>query len=397
MGNSALFSSHAAADKTRDACFPLIDMQLLMTAAIHRAGNIYLNVLMQRFFYAWLAISCLLYGIVPTAYAGDASTFTPEPTLRVETLAAYTRADVTLTLSSEASGKILDVAADVGEAIPEDGVFAHIDPVYARLNLSELEVERRKTASRRDYLEVETNRYRDLVRGRHADQSSLDKYEQDLDQAELQIASLDVEIERAKEQLARHTVQAPAGFIVIERMIEPGEWVTAGQSLATVGDFSTLVAPFALDEEQFHWLRAHPPELVLRSADGKEHKAKLHQVSPAFDPETRKINVELAFSAKNMEARGGQRVELDVLLPDRAGTLLVPRSSLQKRYEQYWLTTPAGKRRKVVLMGQEQGDQVRVFVPDYTPGEQFLLQPENAGAPSAGAFDDAADKDQQGS
>lgn len=323
--------------------------------------------------------------------AAQPETFVPEPAVRLETLTAYTRPLSEMTLSTEVSGRVEEVRADVGQPIPADGVFAVLDATFVRLDINALQVERQRLISKRDYLEKETRRYRDLAAGEHADQSTLDKYEQDLDQALMELSALKVNLASEEERLQRHTITAPAGFTVIEREVEPGEWVNVGQSLATLGNFRTLVAPFALDQAQYEWVLENTHQLILH-AEGLfgqgdvGHTAWLHEISPSFDPETRKINVELAFAPESpgcQEARGGLRVELRLPLPDRSGAMLVPASGVSKRYEQYWLTKPDGSRLDVVLLGEEPDGRLRVQAPGLDTTQHYLLHPQESPAPEA--------------
>ncbi len=313
-------------------------------------------------------------------HAQDVPTFSPQKALRVETLVAYIRPITRMTLSSEVPGRIMRVFADVGQQVPDDGVFALIDPTFAQMDVDALVVERKELESRIVYLTKEAERYRALVAGKHADQSTLDRLEQDLDQALLRRGELEVKIARAGETLDRHTVRAPSGFTVIERHIEPGEWVGSGQALAELGDYRVLVGPFALDAAQLDWVVRHRNALRLRGngsygLPAVGFDAWLHEISPDFDQQTRKTNVEIAFKPERQDIYGGMRVELDVRLPDRAGTMLVPPQSLIKRYEQYWLTKPDNTRQSVVLLGAEPDGRLRVFSPELDEKQKYMLEP----------------------
>lgn len=324
-------------------------------------------------------------------FAAQAKTFTPTPAQRTETLSAYTRAITKVQISSEVQGRVEHVFADVGQSIPEDGVFAGIDDTFVRLDLQEQLAQREQIISRRNYYDTETRRYRDLVAGNHADQSTLDKLEQQLEESQLKLKALDVAIARLEERLQRHKVRAPSGFTVMQREVEPGEWVTAGQHLATLGDYRTLAVPFALDPVQFRWLTAHADALTLRLQGLHGHaahtlRARLHEVAPGFDEKTRKINLELAITPPADEARGGLRAELDMQLPERSGSVLVPASALTTRYEQHWLTRPDGSRLHVVLLGAEANGMLRVQAEGLDASQHFLLAP----GPASGSAPDSS-------
>ena len=343
-----------------------------------------------------LRVLAFLFGIMctcllqPRAWGGDFAssheardleTFSPEPALRVEILIAFTRADTFMNLVSETAARVLEVRADVGQRIPDDGIFAVLDATFVRLDIQQIAAERKRLVSSREYYLKEARRYRDLVAGRHADQSTLDKFEHNLEQVVHQLAELEVRTTQLQEKLLRHTVTAPAGFTVIERHVEPGEWVAVGQELASLGDYRTLVAPFALDPLQYQWLQGNKDTLTLRASGGYDRPpltlpALLKRVSPAFDAVTRKTNVELALQPTGLEPRGGIRVELETRLPDRTGSFLVPASAVLDRYEEHWLAQPDGELVKVVLLGKEPDGRLRVSVPEAHTERRFLLHPE---------------------
>lgn len=316
----------------------------------------------------------------PPPEASELETFRPEPALRVETLIAFTRADTFMSLVSETAARVLEVRADMGQPIPEDGVFAVLDATFVRLDIQQLEAERKRLFSSREYYLKEARRYRDLVTGRHADQSTLDKFEHNLEQVVHQLAELEVRSAQLEEKLLRHTVTAPAGFTVIERHVEPGEWVAVGQELAKLGDYRTLVAPFALDPLQYQWLQGNRDTLTLRASGGYDRPpltlpALLKRVSPAFDAVTRKTNVELSLRPEGLEPRGGIRVELDVRLPDRTGSFLAPATAVLDRYEEHWLALPDGELVKVVLLGEAPDGRLRISVPESHAERRFLVHP----------------------
>jgi len=90
------------------------------------------------------------------------------------------------------------------------------------------------------------------------------------------------------ERLARTRIPAPKGWRITARSVEPGQWVAAGQTVGRAGDFSTLIAPFALTPEQFEVLRALPAPFGVRLTDqGRDARASIYRANPGFDPETR--------------------------------------------------------------------------------------------------------------
>lgn len=297
--------------------------------------------------------------------------FAAKPAVRTVTLTAFTRARTEMTLVSEVSARCVEVLADVGDDIGENGVFARLDDTFVRLDLDANLVEQEKLKSRVAYLEKEVGRYRDLASREHVSQSVLDKLEQDLDQARLALDGLKTACAALREKLARHTVRAPRGWTVIERSVEPGEWVSPGTPLARLGDYSQLVVPFALSPEEYDRVISQNPLVLNLSETGRKVSARILRTDPTFDPQTRKIGVDLVVTEKLPRQRGGVRVELAIVLPDPSGAVLVPEYALEERFEEFWLTRENGDQVRVVKLGPGPGSTVRVLSPEVSPGDRF--------------------------
>ncbi len=337
--------------------------------------------------FAAIALACLLALAAP---ARAAETFTTEPAPRTVTLTGFTRARADMALVAEESGRVRRVAADVGDAIGRGGVFADQDPTFLRLDLEANQVQQQRQASRVAWLDTEAGRYRTLVAKRTAEQSALDKLEQDLDQARFELQSLKVQAEVLAERLRRLAIKAPAGWLVTERLVEPGQWVAAGTVVGRVGDYTAPVVPFALSPAEYQALRkalGHNPEGLSLDLPGLGLRApaRVHTVSPAFDPATRKIAVELAVSLPPAKRRGGLRALLELATDDESGAVLVPASAVTERYDQHWLTRPDGSQAAVVVLGPGPGeDTLRVASPEMAPGQEFLVRPGNDGGNDGG-------------
>mgnify|MGYP000103167199 FL=1 len=306
----------------------------------------------------------------------SAETFVVEKATRTATLTAFTRARNSMTLVSEVSARVSKVPLDVGDVIGKKGVFAYLDATFIKLDLARNRADQQRLKSDVTFYGKERKRYEDLVKQKTAAQSTLDSYTRDYATAKHQLRALQVEERSLLEQLSRHTLKGPAGWKVIERSIEPGEWVNVGDKVAELGRYDVLLVPFALSSGEYRALKSLGREVTLRLPDlGKTVMAHVERVSPGFDPETRKINVDLQIDSGELEFRGGIRTELTLHLPDPGGSVLVPESALVKAYEEHFLVTPAGKRVRVVLLGSGGEGVKRVTSPQVRPGDVFLKQP----------------------
>lgn len=296
---------------------------------------------------------------------------------RAVTLTGYSRSRRQMDIVSEEAGRCVKVTADVGDTIGADGIYALIDTTFIDIAIKSNRVEQRLLQSQMAYYAREVSRNQKLYRQKAAAQAVLDKYCQELDQAKLHLDALQLAAKNLREKRDRHTVRVPAGWRIIKRGVEPGEWVAAGQNVGKAADFNTLLVPFALTATEYAWLMQRKESLALLLPDagsgGLQVRAWVERVSPAFDPETRKINVDLAIGEGVPEKRGGLRTELVMNLPDASAAVLVPRRAVEKRYEDCWLTRPNGERVHVVLLGTGPKHTYRVRSAEIAPGDAFKI------------------------
>jgi RND family efflux transporter MFP subunit len=311
----------------------------------------------------------------PPPAPGSTETFVARSAARRSSLTGFTRARNAMTLVSEESGRVRRVLADVGDTLDPTGLFAELDTTFIELDLAANRADQERLKSDLDYNKKEMDRYEALVKNGTAPQSTLDSNVRAHQSALQQLRAKQVEERVLLERLKRCDLFGPAGWKVVTRYIEPGEWITKGEQVAELGRYDVLLVPFALTSEEYRALKDMGDTLTLRLTDlGGTVRAKVARVSPGFDAQTRKINVDLEIAEGDFEFRGGIRTELDIGLPDPGGAVLVPQSALVKAYEEYFLMTPDNQRVRVVLLGADD-DLRRVTGPDVRPGDVFLLNP----------------------
>ena len=302
------------------------------------------------------------------------------PFFRTATLSGLTHPRKEMTITSEVSGRCIDIYADVSEVIPPSGTFAEIDPTFLNLDIESNKIAREQARRQLDQEKKTLERYTVLVKERSTPQATFDEVALQVDLYNLTLKKLENEALRLQEQRARHTILAPAGWRVIERFVESGEFVQAGQPIAHLGDFQSLLVKFAVTYEELKTLE-NMQELSLLLPDvGKQVSARIYMVSPVFDVKTRKIPIELEISSEQVNRlsplRGGMRAELVFKSTTATGTYVVPLSALVSRYEAHWLVRPDGTRQQVVVLGRTEDESHAVVSAEtLSAGMVFLSEP----------------------
>lgn len=306
--------------------------------------------------------------------------FVAKSAMRQVRLIGYTRARRILDIVSEESGRCIKVTADVGDRIAKDGLFAVLDTTFIDLAIKKNQVDQKRLQNLITFYGKDVKRFQELVESETAAQSKLDNIQNKMDQAQFEIQNLKVEEAELRERRARHLIKVPEGWTVTERAVEPGEWVSVGKHLGKAGDFRTLLVPFSLSPEEYNTLKKQNGTVELFFPDenevGRKLEASVERVSLAFDPETRKINIDLAVREGLSDQRGGLRAELTLMIPDPSGAVLVPASAVLERYEEFWLTRANGERIRVVFLGNGPQGTSRVRGEEVRPGDKFKVKAE---------------------
>jgi len=147
-------------------------------------------------------------------------------------------------VAAKASGLVLEMNIETGDAISEGDVIAQLDATLERIQIRrrEAEVKAAEASIRERQTQVtkaqrDVDRLRDLRDRNGASKSELDDALTDLDAANAQLARAEAdretafaELEQAKQELADMTVRAPFTGTVVRRDIELGQWIDEGDT-----------------------------------------------------------------------------------------------------------------------------------------------------------------------
>lgn len=302
---------------------------------------------------------------------------TARAAVQTTVLRGYTRARWRRFLTCEESGRCLEVRAEMGDVIGLDGLFARIDTTFIDLELEANHAAAARLENQMDYWHREVKRYRKLSGQKAVSETRVQELELKYDQARLTLAELEVKAALLKERRRRCQIKAPAGWHLLERKVEPGEWLTMGRVVGQIGDYRTLLVPFSLTMAQYEWLKREQEALTLvlpSRVSGQPSlgvPVRLLHLSPAFDQKTRKIKVELEISEGLPEMRGGIALELPVKLPEAGFVVEVPPAAVVERYGAFWLVRENGEEVKIVKLGQVANGGFRVVGENVKSGDRF--------------------------
>lgn len=194
--------------------------------------------------YTKFALALCLFPMV--ALAEDAEQQTPASPVMVETAQRDTFS-ATLWVSgtvisqndariaAETDGRITWVA-DVGSRIEQGEAIARIDAEDLRLELSDSEAQLASLKSQFKYRDSSLQRFKKLAAQNNAAATQLDEAQSQLDMTRQEIKRAEVSIARIKRRIKQTGVLAPFPGIVVERVVQVGEFVNRGAQVARLVD-----------------------------------------------------------------------------------------------------------------------------------------------------------------
>jgi len=135
------------------------------------------------------------------------------------------------------------------------------------------------------------------------------------------------ELRLARQQLADTTVRAPLDGVVQQRLVQAGEYLTAGASVVTVVRVDPLRLRAEIPERDASLVRVGQLVSLTVDGDGSRHEGKLVRLAPALSEQNRALAVE-AEIANPGTLRPGSFARGEITVEDGAEGLVVPTSAI---------------------------------------------------------------------
>lgn len=322
-----------------------------------------------------LALSVVLIFFNNSGYTNELSeksAIAEQATYNVS-ITGFTRAHASIPVSTEVAGKIINIYADIGEPISDQEKFACLDDIFVRLDIEAANNEIAQYKNDISFFRKETSRHEKLTANQVSAVSVLDRLHRDLINSQKALQAAKIRKQRLEELKRRHCIAAPAGWLVIDRSIEVGQWVQEGMVVAHIGDYSKLIVPMLLTEQELASLKKEKKIEILLTEMNIKVPASIEHISPSFDEGSRKISVDLLLLGGSFNYRGGIRAELSLRLPREGHEFSISQNALEQRFEEFWLHREDGTSIRVNLVKTETDGKVVIRSPEIKAGDQFKM------------------------
>ena len=274
-------------------------------------------------------------------------------------------------LRSRVDGQVTALTVDVGDGVADGGVVARLDAdlltvavnqAQAELRARESEVAQAQAAVSDAETALETARVQLLQAQTDADRLSRLAADgavsvQTAEQAQLtvqtgqqvlqsaaeqirtrqaavsaaegRVAAQQAVVDQTQERLSYAVVRSPLSGVVIERLVEPGDYAESGDELMQIGDLSRLKVTIDVSDRDLAQVSVGQPVTVRLDAFPADQLAgRITRIAPAADATSRLVPVEITVDNANERVSSGllARVSLTATEGDRVA---IPPAALE--------------------------------------------------------------------
>jgi len=305
------------------------------------------------------------------------------PLVRVATVGATGRSDRAFTgivsarvqsdLGFRVPGKIVERLVDTGQRVRRGQPLMRID--RTDLALATVAQGGNVAAARAKALQTaaDEKRYRDLVSAGAVSASAYDQAKAAADAAKAQLDAAQAQAGVARDEAGYSVLLADADGVVVETLAEPGQVVTAGQTVVRLAHAGPREATISLPETIRPAIGSTASASIF-NADAAG-SARLRQLSNAADAQTRTFDARYVLEGAAANAPLGATVTIRLADTRAAAAMEVPLSSLFDKGHGPGVWIVGGSPlvvawRPVRLAGL--GDETATITDGLRPGERFV-------------------------
>ncbi|HEX4630961.1 MAG TPA: efflux RND transporter periplasmic adaptor subunit [Chthoniobacterales bacterium] len=215
-----------------------------------------------------------------------------------------------------------ELAGTVAEVKFENGGVAKKGDVLVRLDASSEEAQLKSSEADLELARSNLARARDLASRNVVSKAELDAAESTFKQKEGVVNNM-------RSMISKKEVLAPFDGQLGIRQVNVGQTITAGQQVVSLQALDPLYVDFALPQQDLPKISSGLEVRVHTDVvPGREFPGKLTALNSSVDPITRNVTLQATIENKDHALRPGMFAKIDVLLPEKQKTLIVPGTAI---------------------------------------------------------------------
>ncbi|RQT43181.1 efflux RND transporter periplasmic adaptor subunit [Burkholderia cepacia] len=258
-------------------------------------------------------------------------------------------------LAPDTSGRVTAVNFDAGQSVKEGAVLIQLYDAPEQ-------ADRAAAVAKADFAQLQLRRSQALAPTGAEPRELLEQHKADAAQTAAAVRQLDARIQQK-------SIRAPFSGQLGIRRINLGQYLNAGDAIATLTQLDPLYVNFTLPQQDMPRLTSGAPVQVTADAvPGRIFTARISAIEPRIDGETRNVAVQALLPNTDRLLKPGMYVTARLVLPATTDNIVLPLTAIQ--------TSASGDSVVVVKGADAQGVGKAVAVPVITGrrlGEEVLV------------------------
>lgn len=265
-------------------------------------------------------------------------------------------------LAAERPGRVMELLADKGEAVQQNQVLLRFDRRLPEAAFHRAEIEERDAA-------------RDLARWKELEKAgavSASEYEAVSRREE----SAAIALEEAKVILSQCEVCSPFEGVIVDRMVEVGDYASEGQPVLRLIRLNRVKIAFDVPEQDIATVMpGQEMTFTLAALPGREFSGTVGFVSSQASRDSNAFRVELESDNEDGLLKAGMIARVRFLRQMREGAVVVPLAAVVPRKGEHYVFVVENGRavRKRVLIGAMLGHQA-VLEDGVAAGDRVVIE-----------------------
>ncbi|KVA50386.1 efflux RND transporter periplasmic adaptor subunit [Burkholderia cepacia] len=258
-------------------------------------------------------------------------------------------------LAPDTSGRVTAVNFDAGQSVKEGAVLIQLYDAPEQ-------ADRAAAVAKADFAQLQLRRSQALAPTGAEPRELLEQHKADAAQAAAAVRQLDARIQQK-------AIRAPFSGQLGIRRINLGQYLNAGDAIATLTQLDPLYVNFTLPQQDMPRLTSGAPvQVTVDAVPGRVFTARISAIEPRIDGETRNVAVQALLPNTDRVLKPGMYVTARLVLPATTDNIVLPLTAIQ--------TSASGDSVVVVKGADAQGVGKAVAVPVITGrrlGEEVLV------------------------
>lgn len=199
--------------------------------------------------------------------------------------------------------------------------------------------------------------------------------ESDFKKIDFTLQSAKAQLKLQSKNLADTKLYAPFSGVLLKKLAEPGEIVSAGMPVLVLSDISKVKVNAYIPENQVDQIRMGQEAEVKVNALGESFTGKLTELGAAADLTTRAFTVRIEVANPGLKIRPGMIAEVSIPSTRNQSVISVPASAILRTPEgqSYLFVADNGKAfQRNISVGNLYGDEIEI-VSGLSAGEKIIV------------------------